>query len=155
MKRFATMLLCLGFPLLLSPTVRLARAALGEPAASVETDRKALSAVHRATTTTTTYTVQEVVSDANSVREYVSPSGVVFGIAWNGITQPDLATLLGSYLDDYEQSLHKAARPHGRRSLQVKGDRVIVEKWGNMRNQQGRAYVPSLIPSGVSPDEIK
>jgi len=37
----------------------------------------------------------------------------------------------------------------------VRTDRVVVEKWGNMRNLQGRAYAPALIPPGVSIDEIK
>ena len=134
---------------------RSAQATLGEPAASVESDRKALSAQPRTPTARGSYTVQEVVSDANTVREYVSSSGVVFAVAWNGLTHPDLTPLLGSYVGDYRQALQKTKRTPGRRSLAVKGDRVVVEKWGHMRNLQGRAYVPALIPSGVSIDEIK
>ena len=34
-------------------------------------------------------------------------------------------------------------------------DRVVVEKWGHMRNLQGRAYAPALLPPGVSSDEIR
>ena len=134
---------------------RSAQATLGEPAASVESDRKALSAQPRTPSARGSYTVQEVVSDANTVREYVSSSGVVFAVAWNGLTHPDLTPLLGTYVDDYRQALQKTKRTPGRRSLTAKGDRVVVEKWGHMRNLQGRAYVPALIPSGVSLDEIK
>jgi len=43
----------------------------------------------------------------------------------------------------------------GRRHVQVKTDGVVVEKWGHMRNMQGRAYAPALIPKGVNVDEIK
>ena len=132
-----------------------ALATLGEPAASVESDRKALSAGERVTSARAGYTVQEVVSDANSVREYISPAGIVFAIAWNGLTHPDLAPLLGAYVGEYRQALRQTPRKPGRRSLQVKGNRVVVEKWGHMRNLQGRAYAPALIPSGVNVDEIK
>jgi hypothetical protein len=46
-------------------------------------------------------------------------------------------------------------RQPGRRHVTVKTDGVVVEKWGHMRNLQGRAYAPALIPQGVSVDEIK
>jgi hypothetical protein len=89
------------------------------------------------------------------VREYVSTSGVVFGIAWNGLIHPNLTQLLGSYAGEYQEALLQTPRIKGSRHLQVKTSGVVVEKWGHMRNLQGRAYVPSLIPPGVRVDEIK
>ncbi|HEX8960501.1 MAG TPA: DUF2844 domain-containing protein [Geobacteraceae bacterium] len=136
----------------ISPQVH---ATLGEPAASVEADRKALSAVRRATTTVDGYTVQEVKSDANTVREYVSSSGVVFAIAWNGLSHPDLTPLLGSYAGEYRKALRQVKPRTGRRFSQVKGSGVVVETWGHMRNFRGRAYAPALLPAGVTVDEIK
>jgi hypothetical protein len=131
-------------------------AALGEPADSVARDREAMSAARGATTTVRTgYTVQEVVSDSVTVREYISPAGIVFAVAWNGYTPPDLTQLLGSYAREYDDALRKSKRKPGRRHAQIKTDRVVVEKWGHMRNLQGRAYVKALIPQGVSIDEIK
>jgi hypothetical protein len=135
--------------------VQQAGATLGGSADSVTTDRKALSAVQRATTVKPGYTVQEIVSDANHVREYVSSEGVVFAIAWNGFMPPDLTKLLGSYAAEYEQALRNTPRRTGVRHQHVQGKKVIVETWGHMRNLQGRAYVPALVPSGVSLDEIK
>jgi len=132
-----------------------ARATLGESVASVAKDHAALSAVRRSAKVLSGYTVHEIESDATSVREYASPSGVVFGIAWNGLIHPDLTPLLGSYADAYREGLRKTPRHPGRRRQQVKAERVVVEKWGHMRNLQGRAYAPSLIPPGVSVDEIK
>jgi hypothetical protein len=131
------------------------QATLGESAGSIESDRKALSAVKRGVTVRNSYTVQEIYSESNTVREYVSSSGIVFGIAWNGLVYPDITQLLGSYTGEYQKALQQTLRQKGSRHLQVKSQNVIVEKWGHMRNLQGRAYAPALIPPGVSVDEIK
>jgi hypothetical protein len=135
--------------------VQQAGATLGGSADSVTTDRKALSAVRRATAVKPGYTVQEITSDATHVREYVSPGGIVFAIAWNGFMPPDLTPLLGSYAAEYEQALRNTPRQTGVRHQHVQGKRVVVERWGHMRNLQGRAYVPAIVPTGVSLDEIK
>ena len=132
-----------------------AHAALGGSADTIATDSKALKGVHRATSIRSGYTVEEVVSDATTVREYVSPSGVVFGIAWNGYMHPDLTQLLGSYSGEYSAARQKASRSFGRKRQQLATDSIVVEKWGHMRNLQGRAYVPGLIPTGVNVNEIK
>jgi hypothetical protein len=101
------------------------------------------------------YTVQELQSDSVTVREYVAPTGIVFAIAWNGLIHPDLTSLLGSYVGEYRTALQHVLRQHGSRHRKVETAQIVVEKWGQMRNLQGRAYVPALIPSGVSIDEIK
>jgi len=101
------------------------------------------------------YTVQEIESASVAIREYISPSGIVFGIAWNGLIHPDLTQLLGSYAKEYKKALQQTPRRLGQRHLQVKTSRVVVEKWGHMRNLQGRAYAPALIPPGVSANEIR
>lgn len=130
-------------------------ATLGERADSIEMDREALSGVRHPVTVGNGYTVQEVESVGTTVREYVSPDGVVFGIAWNGLVYPDLSILLGSYDGEYREALSQVPRsPGNRRSLQVQTPRIVVEKWGHMRDLRGRAYVPSLVPYGVSVDEI-
>jgi hypothetical protein len=130
-------------------------AALGGPAASVEGDRAALSAVRRAALARTGYTIQEIASDAATIREFVSPDGIVFGVAWNGLTQPDLTILFGTYHAEYRQSKEQMPRHPGRRFMHLKGTRIVVETAGHMRDMRGRAYVPALVPAGVSVDEIK
>jgi hypothetical protein len=132
-----------------------ARAALGGSVETVETDRKALAAVSSATTVSSVYSIHEIVSDMTTIREYVSSDGIVFGIAWNGLVYPDLTQLLGPYSVEYQKALKQAPRQYGRRHARIKTGRVIVEKWGHMRNLQGRAYAPGLMPEGVSADEIK
>ncbi len=130
-------------------------AALGETAESVEADQKALSALRHSESVRSGYTVHIIDSGSTIVREYISPSGIVFAIAWNGLTHPDLTQLLGSYLGEYQEALRRTALKRGQRRLQVKTSSVIVEKWGHMRNLQGRAYIPELIPSGVNIDKIE
>ncbi len=136
-------------------TARQSQATLGEAEGSVEIDRKALSASTRGVTPSGAFTVHAIETGSNLVREYVSPSGIVFGIAWNGLTHPDLSLLLGAYAAEYQDASLTVPREPGRRRHQVKTGRIVVEKWGHMRNLRGRAYVPSLMPAGVSFDEIK
>jgi hypothetical protein len=132
-----------------------ALAALGGSADSVESDRTALSAVRRSVTPGPTYTVHEIAYDGTTVREYVSPEGIVFAIAWNGNRSPDLTTLLGSYANEYQSALQNTPHRPGVRHSSIKADNVVVERWGQINNLQGRAYAPSLIPTGVTIDEIK
>lgn len=154
-KDHCVLALVLGLALASLTPSRPARATLGESVDSVANDGRALAAARRAAIPRTGYTVEQVVADAYTVREYVSPSGVVFAIAWNGLAHPDLSLLLGSYAGEYKQVMRQAPRIQGRRHSRVKTDRIIVEKWGHMRNLQGRAYIPALIPPGVGIDEIK
>ena len=147
-------LLCAG--LFLIGTAQKGEAALGEPADSVAKDRIALSAQKRASTARNGFTVQEFELSGTFVRQYISPSGIVFAIAWNGLTYPDLTPLLASYADEYKAALRETPRKPGiSRRHAVRTDRVVVEKWGHMRNLQGRAYAPALIPPGVNLEEIK
>ena len=155
-RKLYALFLCLSLSVAVLTTAPQVQAGLGESADSVASDRKALSAVQRASTVHNGYTVQEFASDATAVREYVSPAGIVFGIAWNGLTYPDLTPLLGSYASEYQEALRQTTRKPGlRRHQTVKTDRIVVQKWGHMRNLQGRAYAPALIPPEVSIDAIK
>jgi hypothetical protein len=155
-KKMLTLLVSAALLILCAGT-HIVQAALGGFTDSIATDRKALSAEMGAVTTGNRYAIHEIVSGSTTVREYISLSGVVFGIAWNGLVHPDLTQLLGSYAAEYQGALAQRQMPRGssRRHLQLKTDNIVVEKWGHMRNLQGRAYVPSLIPEGVSSDEIK
>jgi hypothetical protein len=153
-RKLSSLLICLGlaFAFLL---VQQAYATLGESADSIATNEKTLSAVRSSTITSSKYSVHVFQTETITVREYVSPSGIVFGIAWNGLTYPDLTPLLGSYASEHQKAASHIKRQPGRKYVKVESDNVVVEKWGHMRNLQGRAYAPALIPQGVSTDEIK
>ena len=132
-----------------------AGATLGLGTSSIAHDRAALSAVSRGTTRHAAHAVHEIASDATTVREFVTTSGTVFAVAWNGLVHPDLSVLLGSYHSDYQSAKARTQRRHGQRFRQVQGNRVVVETWGHMRKLQGRAYVNDLIPAGVGLNEIR
>jgi hypothetical protein len=154
-RKLYAMFICIALPAAVLIATQQVGATLGESVTSVQSDRKVLSAAQRGTKVHNGFTVQEIQSGSSTVREYVSPSGIVFGVAWNGLMRPDLTQLLGFYSNEYHEALHRIPHNRGRSRLDVKTNRVIVQQWGHMRNLQGRAYVPSLIPQGVSIDEIR
>jgi hypothetical protein len=153
-KIVCVLILSLCLAMIFFTDVRRVHAALGETVESVATDREALSALRSSTAARNGFTIHEIDSGSTVVREYVSSSGIVFGIAWNGLIHPDLVQLLGSYAGEYQEALQQTPRRPGHRQIQVKTDRIIVQKWGHMRNLQGRAYAPALIPYGADADEI-
>jgi len=130
-------------------------ATLGGGTGTIIKDHKALKATRRVSTALDKYSVEEMTTDAATVREYVNPAGVVFGIAWSGISHPDLSVLLGDYKKEYEQALKSNQTPRGKRHSDIASANIVVQKWGHMRGMKGRAYVQSLLPSGVTVDEIK
>ena len=153
-KKLSGLLICLGLALAFF-LVQQAYATLGESTDSIATNKKTLSAVRSSTRTSSKYSIHEFQSETITVREYVSPSGIVFGIAWNGLTYPDLTPLLGSYASEHQKAASHIKRQPEHKYVKVESDNVVVEKWGHMRNLQGRAYAPALIPQGVTTDEIK
>jgi len=157
MKRgLQVLFICCGLLTAMFVRVGQSEAALGGPADSVEADSKVLAAVRHSVAAHKGYTIQEISSEVVTVREYVSSSGIVFGIAWNGLIHPDLTQLLGLYAGQYQEALKRAQRTPGQRRLKVKtSGGVVVEKWGHMRNLQGRAYLSALMPAGVSVNEIR
>lgn len=154
-RRLIALLIGLGFAAFFLAAAGPVQAALGESVDSVASDQTALAAKRVTKTVRTGYTVQELRSDSVTLREYVAPTGIIFAIAWNGLIHPDLTPLLGSYAGEYRTAQQHVLRQRGSRHRRVETEQIIVEKWGHMRNLQGRAYVPALIPSGVSIDEIK
>ncbi|HXX57757.1 MAG TPA: DUF2844 domain-containing protein [Thermodesulfovibrionales bacterium] len=154
-RKLYSLWLGLGLVTFLHASALNVQAALGGSANSIESDAKALSGTKRAATTHDGYSVHEIDSGSVVLREYVSPAGVVFGVAWNGLMHPDLTQVLGSYSDEYREALRRTPHGRDRRRLRVNSDEVVVEQWGHMRNLQGRAYAPALIPPGLGINEIR
>jgi hypothetical protein len=154
-RRLSALLLGLGFAAVFLGAAGRVQATLGESAESVDSDKSAIEATGLSIEFHDGYTVRVLRSDAVTVREYLTPSGTVFAIAWNGQIHPDQTPLLGVYAGEYRTARQQTPREPGRRRLQVRTNQITVEKWGHMRNLQGRAYIPALIPPGVKVDEIK
>jgi hypothetical protein len=130
-----------------------ASAVLGDTAASVQADRARMNGTLR-TVEKGRFAIHEIETAAGtSVREYVSPAGVVFAVTWAGPSLPDLRQLLGLHFETYTRAV-KAQRA-GRGPVSVREPGLVVQSGGQMRAFFGRAYVPSMIPPGVAADEIQ
>jgi len=154
----------LGFPnaralRLLLPSVVLALAfpawaALGDNVTSVKSDSAHMKGSLRSVATQH-YVKHEIrVPTGQTVREFVSPDGSVFGVAWDGPMQPDLQQLLGSYFDPVKQAV-AAQQRHGHGPVSVETSGFVFQQGGHARSFQGRAYVPAMVPQGVDVTEIQ
>jgi Protein of unknown function (DUF2844) len=133
-----------------------AHAALGAAASSASSDANHLSATQRAATPQSAgYTVSEMTTDSGTtVREYLGPNGVVFGVAWEGPTLPDLRVLLGSYFDRYAATQSANALRGARSPLGVSNSDLVVFSGGQLRAFSGRAYLPQAVPTGIDVNVI-
>lgn len=100
------------------------------------------------------YQVDEISrGDGTLIREYVSPAGKVFGVSWKGPTLPDLSQLLGTNFAEFKNGLHSG--PGRRRLAVVRNNDLVVESSGHTRAFYGRAYLNSMLPSGVTQEAVQ
>lgn len=116
-------------------------------------------------TTASTYTVrQSTLADGTVEREYLNVDGTVFAAAFSGQFIPDLQSLLGSsaftqYADARATARAADAESGLRRDrgspVNVRTGNVVVQITGHPGAFAGRAWVPTLVPSGMSTTDIK
>ena len=87
-------------------------------------------------------------ADATEVREYVAPSGVIFGLSWQGPRLPDLKQYLGTRFAAFQAAV--AQNPRRRGPLYVHLGTLVVENGGQMRALHGRAFLTDALPAGVT-----
>jgi hypothetical protein len=150
MKLSATMTAAIASILVASPC---AHASLGGIEATVEADRLAAKATIR-TQPGARFTMHELRTPAGTtIREYVAPSGVVFGVAWHGPSMPDLRQLLGDHFQAYLDAM--ATRRTRRSPVTIELPGVVVQSSGRMRAFAGKAYLSTALPQGVTAQEIQ
>lgn len=133
-----------------------ALAALGEDRSSVESDRRQFRSAKLTARDAGGYTTHEFYSEhGTTVREFVSPEGKVFGVAWEGPHIPDLRQLLGSHYQEFENGAAQARSQQMRGPIMLAVPGLVVESGGHMRAYSGRAYIPALLPAGVSVEAIR
>ncbi len=131
-----------------------ALAGLGEGADSLPRDRMALRASADSVTAFNAYDVHEVTTeDGSRVREYVSRSGTIFGVAWSGRTKPDLSALLAAHYAHYLQAA--AATHFNHKVLSFSSGDFAMQIMKLPRGFTGFAYVPALLPSGTTAQDIR
>jgi hypothetical protein len=147
-----TLVLCAG----LAATAlfpRAAKAALGAPYASIQADQEESHASLKVTPHTN-YEVHELTLPSGTlVREYVTPAGVVFAVAWNGPSKPNLSQLLGPYFADLSTAAQNGRGGHNHLDL-TRSD-LVIQAGGHMRAFSGRAYLVAAVPAGVSSDDLR
>ncbi len=136
---------------------RFASAALGGDATTIDADRIHMQGALLRISRTDAFTIHEVQSSTGTaIREYVSPSGTVFAVAWQGPWMPDMRQLLGAYFDRFQRGAEAARRSHrGHGPLRVDDGEMVVVVSGHARAFSGVATVPRLTPNGVRADAIR
>ena len=128
-------------------------ASLGDDASTIQADQAHLQATLRVTQSSA-YTLHELLTpNGSDIREYVSPAGKVFAVAWHGPSRPDLRQLLGSHFEEFRQALQTRGPGHGPVVLNLPG--LVVQLGGHMRDFVGHAYLPDQIPAGVRAEELR
>ncbi|RFU48986.1 DUF2844 domain-containing protein [Paraburkholderia sp. DHOC27] len=130
----------------------IAHAALGGNVSSIGSDQVRMHAVAHSATSQSAYTVHLItLPSGTEVREYVAANGVVFGVAWEGPTLPDLQATLGAAFDQYvAATATRRATP-----LAVSNDQLVVFSGGHLRAFAGHAYLPQAVPAGVDVSVIQ
>ena len=129
-----------------------AHATLGGEVSSVGSDEVQMHATAHNVTSQIGYTVHLITLPSGTVvREYVAMNGIVFGVAWEGPTLPNLKTTLGEAFDHYVAAITtRRATP-----LAISTDTLVVFSAGHLRAFAGYAYLPQAVPAGVDASVIQ
>ena len=133
----------------------MASASLGSDLASIDRDVHHVSGDVQ-TISSGLYSVYEVrIPTGTLVREFISPSGVVFALAWQGPFVPEFQQFLGAYFQEYTEALHSWKSPSfSRRPVFLRLKDLVFENSGHVGAFYGRAYLPQAVPQGVAIAEL-
>src|SRR5437660_12582447 len=140
---------CFMFGLLVIPAPVFV--ALGGDTNSVQADQIHMQGSLRSTRAQN-YTVHDIqATTGTTVREYISPSGTVFAVAWKGPWPPDMRQLLGEYFDQYAQAAEVQSNARtGRRPLYIELPGLGVHVGVHPRSFVGTDYLQDRRPHGCS-----
>jgi len=134
-----------------------ASATLGSDVTTVNEDRAKMQGALMGITRNDRFEVHQLqASNGTTVREYVSSTGTVFAVSWDGPWMPDLRQVLGPYFDAYQRTVpavRNASRSHGPMTFRS-GD-LVVQIGGHPRAFVGRAYIERLMPQGMQAQTIR
>jgi len=161
MKSLKSLLSCSGLQRAVAPLLvsclcgaPASRAALGARTESVVRDGDALHGTALTVTAGAGYERHEItIAQGGRVREYVSPAGIVFAVAWSGPVAPDLKTLLGSSYDAYVAAARNHRGSHHVFSMST--DALVLSIAQPPRGFVGMAHVPALLPAGTDPRALR
>ena len=133
-----------------------AQAALGGSIDTVTGDTSALRGQLRSTGFVA-YDMHQISSGELVVNEYATRSGQVFAITWHGPAPPNLQLLLGAYFERFRSAAAAAhqANPGIHRVFTLTQPDLVIRSAGRLRAFGGMAYLPALVPAGVSVDQLQ
>jgi hypothetical protein len=132
-----------------------ALASLGGNVSSIESDRVQMNASIKLMQHDI-YDVHEIQAPGGTVvDEYVSPEGKVFAVTWHGQFPPQMQQILGTYFQQYSAALQAQPKTYGHRPLDIQEPGLVVQTGGHMRAHFGRAYIPDLLPQGMTASQIQ
>jgi hypothetical protein len=95
-------------------------------------------------------------ADGNTIRQYVDTTGRVYAVTWRGPAMPDVEALLGAYFGSFKTgAAQPGALAYGLHTTRVEQDDLVVESAVRLREFNGRAWLASALPAGVSSSDIK
>lgn len=132
----------------------IACAELGGNAASARTDQVQMKAsvMHGATVSPNFSVQQSQTPSGVIIKEFLSNSGTVFAVSWQGPLMPDLKQLLGQYFNNYVTAAKNNRGGHNHLGIQQAD--LVVQSSGHLRAFSGFAYIPSLMPAGVTVEQL-
>jgi hypothetical protein len=132
-------------------------ASLGGDSASVDADRVRVQGALLRIVRSDAFTLHEVQSSSGTtIREYMSSTGTVFAVAWEGPWLPNLRQILGPYFETYQRAVQAGpANRRSRGSLKIDLPELVVQMSGHPRAFSGRAYVPQLMPQRMQAESIR
>jgi hypothetical protein len=132
-----------------------AMAHLGGDAGSIDADQSQLHAAGRSIPMQQ-FELHEITTPSGTlVHEYLTRQGTVFAVTWKGPLPPDLHQLFGDYYARFQAAAAAHARPGMHRQLTINTADLVVQSTARPRSFGGVAYVPSLLPSGVSAADLQ
>jgi hypothetical protein len=75
-------------------------------------------------------------------------------VAWQGPSPPDLRQVLVNYFDQFVQAQQQMHR-NGRGPVVIEQPGLVVHASGHSRSFSGSAYLPQMVPQGVSVESIR
>jgi Protein of unknown function (DUF2844) len=127
--------------------------ALGGDLSSVQTDTVQMKGTLRVLNAQA-YTVHEIrTASGTSVREFANAAGKIFCVTWDGPFLPDMQQILGDYFEQAVQAAKSNRANH--KTLVINEPGLVVQSGGHTRSFVGRAYLPDMVPAGVSLESMR
>jgi hypothetical protein len=124
-----------------------ARATLGGDVASIAANERELLGVRHVQKLASGERHDLTLPSGIVVHEYLSAGGVVYALTWRGPRMPDLRELLGPYFAELGGGATRMSGGHHR--VTRVGSDLVIRSSGHRGSFAGRAWVPSLVPSGI------